>query len=279
MNKNFQSIIGKTINVLDKGFIEVINIFGIEQDVVTSARVSYNNDKKCLDEERDKKLINFLLKHNHLSPFEMLSVVFHLKVPIFIARQIVRHRSVSMNEVSLRYTKCQEKDFYIPSIEFICSQSNINKQCSGEKLSYESALKIQDMITEYSNSSFNKYTQLLEMGLSRESARMVLPLNLYTRFYWKINLRNLLHFLSLRTGKGAQKEIVEYAKAMESIVREWVPNIYDAYVNYNKESFNVSKKAIEYIRKNDKLIKCIKDVSNVDCDFDAMDFFAHLVEW
>lgn len=261
---------GKIIPVLDKGFVEVIDVLGTEKCVVRSARVSYGNDANISNElnDRDIRLIEYLIKNDHTSPLEMLTIVLHIKVPIFIARQIVRHRTVSMNEISYRYTKCEE-DFYIPNPNFICQQSKSNKQCSSGEIDSKTRNDCIKLIQSTSEIAYNNYLTLLASGVSRETARIILPMNLYTRFYWKINLKNLFHFLRLRSHHSAQKEIREYATAMSEIVKIWVPNIYNAYNKYINDSEKICKNSLEYLSKNDKMmyaIDCILSNDEIDND-------------
>lgn len=205
------------MKVLDKGFLLVVDKMGDDTSIVNAARVSYNS-RPVSD---DRKLINYLITHEHMSPFEMCEITFHVKAPIFVARQWFRHRTGSYNEISGRYSVLKE-EYYVP--EKLYGQSEKNKQSSGEELN----------VTPYYIDAtcmmiFETYNKLIEMGVSREQARMILPLNTYTEFYFKTDLRNLLHFLELRCSMDAQYEIRQYALAIKDIVKAWVPLTYEAW--------------------------------------------------
>jgi len=215
--------IEKVYNVLDKGFIKLVDFIGGDLRCVQSARVSFDSQSK--GEERDKKLIEYLIKHEHWTPFEHSVFQFHIKCPIFVARQWMRHRWGSYNEVSARYTEVKD-EFYIPQKFRV--QDTINKQGSLEsnKLDNENLLK------EYENSinsSFKTYKYLIENGVAREMARMVIPVSQYTQYYWTVNSRSLLNFLKLRMDEHAQYEIREYAKKIAIIFEKLMPWTWEAF--------------------------------------------------
>ncbi|MCX7905131.1 MAG: FAD-dependent thymidylate synthase [Elusimicrobiales bacterium] len=203
--------------VLDKGFVKLIDFIGSDEKVVLAARVSFN--LKTKGEEKDRKLIEYLLKHEHFTPFEHCVFQFHIKCPIFVARQWMRHRWGSYNEVSARYTEVND-EFYIP--EKFRIQDIKNKQGSiiSENLNHE---EIKKTYQETIENSYKKYLELLSKGVAREMARMLLPVASYTQFYWTVNARSLLNFLKLRLDEHAQHEIREYAKVISKIFEEKMP--------------------------------------------------------
>ena len=229
-------MIGKEIKVLDHGFVRVIDYMGDDAAIVQAARVSYGKGTKSVSE--DAGLINYLMRHKHTTPFEMCEIKLHVKLPIFVARQWIRHRTGSFNEYSARYS-ILDKEYYIPSSSTIGKQSSVNKQGRGKlTLSEEDAHVIQQMIKGHSEKSYSMYETLLNegsLGLARELARMVLPLNFYSQWYWKVDLKNLLDFLKLRTDPHAQYEIRVYAEEIEKILRRWAPITYGAYKSHMKD--------------------------------------------
>ena len=242
-------IIGKEIKVLDHGFIRVIDYMGDDAAIVQAARVSYGKGTKTVSE--DAGLINYLMRHRHTTPFEMCEIKLHVKLPIFVARQWIRHRTGSFNEYSARYS-ILDKEYYIPSSSTLGKQSSVNKQGRGElTLSEEDAHVIQQMIEGHSERSYSMYETLLNegsLGLARELARMVLPLNFYSQWYWKVDLKNLLDFLNLRTDPHAQYEIRVYAEEIEKIVRHWVPITYGAYDKHMKHGVSFSSEAMKVMK-------------------------------
>lgn len=221
----------KEIKTLDKGFIRLVDSMGNDSAIAQSARVSYGAGTRTVRE--DSALIDYLIKNKHLSPLEMVEFKFHIKLPIFIARQWMRHRTGSFNEISARYSVMTD-DFYIPSK--IRTQSSKNKQCSGDELDFDIQTEAREEIRIASKRAYESYKHLLDIGVSRETARSVLPVNIYTEFYWKVDLRNLLNFLSLRQDAHAQFEIREYANAICEIVKEIVPNAYKSFKKYNEQT-------------------------------------------
>ena len=250
-------ILYKSFKVLDKGFIRVIDYMGNDASIVQAARVSYGKGTKKLNQDRN--LINYLLSHRHSTPFEMNEIKFHIKLPIFVARQWIRHRTASVNEYSARYSLI-ENEFYTPKVQDIEPQAVQNNQGRSGKFDNEESSVYRDIIKNSSDENFKNYFELLNInnegevinqkkkGIARELARMVLPLNSYTQWYWKIDLHNLMHFLSLRFDKHAQYEIRVYADIMLEIMKKWVPMTYDAFIKNKMDSLTLSSDAIKYLR-------------------------------
>ena len=242
-------LIGEEIKVLDHGFIKVIDYMGDDAAIVQAARVSYGKGTKSVSE--DAGLINYLMRHKHTTPFEMCEIKLHVKLPIFVARQWIRHRTGSFNEYSARYS-ILDNEFYIPSSSTLGKQSSVNKQGRGELVfSEEDAHVIQQMIKGHSERSYSMYETLLNegsLGLARELARMVLPINFYSQWYWKVNLKNLLDFLNLRTDPHAQYEIRVYAEEIEKILSQWLPITYSAYKNHMKDGVSFSSEAMKVMK-------------------------------
>ena len=215
--------------VLDKGFVQLVDFMGGDQRAVDSARVSFGGTSK--GEDRDRKLIEYLLAHNHISPFEHSVFQFHIKCPIFVARQWMRHRIASYNEVSARYTEVKE-EFYIP--ETFRAQDTINKQGSVAGAKLDNAVLL-DIYTRSINASYAAYTELIKAGVAREMARMTLPVAQYTQFHWSVNARSLMNFLDLRLDAHAQYEIRRYAEALQEIFREKMPWTFEALKKLNAQ--------------------------------------------
>jgi thymidylate synthase (FAD) len=217
----------KKINVLDKGFVQLVDYMGDDKSAVKAARVSYGGETST--EEKDKKLINYLLKHGHFSPFEHISFTFHVKAPIFVVRQWFRHRiGMSPNEISRRYTSKQADEFYLP--DHIRIQDTKNKQGSFKTTDKELTEKAINKINKIYDETYSVYQELLDMGVAREMARIVLPVGQYTEFYLTTNARALMHFLNLRADSHAQWEIQEYAKAMANIFEKICPWTYESFI-------------------------------------------------
>jgi thymidylate synthase (FAD) len=223
------TFVDKSIPVLDKGFIRVIDIMGNDSAIVQAARVSYGDGTKTPSD--DKKLIRYLYKNKHTSPFEMCEIKLHIKAPLFVARQWLRHRTANVNEISARYSIMKE-EFYIPELSRVQGQSATNKQGSGQELDIETQKWFVERVKKNSQNAFQDYNDALEKEVSRELARMMLPVNLYTEWYWKIDLHNLLHFVRLRDESHAQYEIQVYAQAIREIIKEWCPMTYEAFSQY-----------------------------------------------
>lgn len=239
-----EKILYKPIPVLDHGFIRVIDYMGNDSSIVQAARVSYGVGTKRVQEDRG--LINYLMRHGHTTPFEMCEIKLHVKLPIFVMRHWVRHRTANINEYSARYSVLSN-EFYIPELEQIARQSETNKQGKSDvAMDAAKGQEVVDTLADFSKSAYEKYSRMLDdLGLTRELARTILPVSVYTEMYWKIDLHNLLHFLKLRADSHAQYEIRCYANKILDIVKAWVPFTYDAFVNYRQNAVSVSKKCIE----------------------------------
>jgi thymidylate synthase (FAD) len=237
-------MINQKIQILDKGYIELLEYMGSDTSIAQSARVSTQSDGK-----NDRGLIRRLMRDNHTSPFEMGEIKIRIKAPIFVFRQMFRHRTANLNEQSLRYTE-SECEFYLPTIERMQEQSLDNRQGSGEMLSYENAKKCLDIIRNSHGTSTINYETLLRLGLTRELARNVLEFSLYSSADWKCDLHNILKFLKLRTDSHAQWEFQQYAIAIENIVKELFPITYGAWVDYVKEAVTFSKIEMEILKDN-----------------------------
>ncbi len=218
---------GDMYNVLDKGFVRLVDFMGGDQRAVESARVTFGSESK--GEEKDRKLVEYLLAHAHHSPFEHSVFQFHVKLPIFVARQWMRHRMASYNEVSARYTEVRE-EFYIPA-EFRV-QDKINRQGSVKSGTLDNH-QLLGIYEKSLDASYAAYRSLLENGVAREMARMVLPVAQYTQFHWTVNARSLMNFLSLRMDAHAQMEIQEYAKAVAEIFKARMPWTWEAFIKTN----------------------------------------------
>ncbi len=253
-----EQILYEPIPVLDHGFIRVIDYMGGDEAVVQAARVSYGRGTRRVQD--DAGLINYLMRHRHTTPFEMCEIKYHVKLPIFVARQWIRHRTASVNEYSARYS-ILDKEFYVPEPEHLAAQSSANRQGRGALLSGEEALRVLTLLREDAERCHGHYEEMLNedeagqgrddrrLGLARELARMNLTLSTYTQWYWKIDLHNLLHFLSLRADAHAQYEIRVYAEAMLETVRRWVPITHDAYMNYRVGGVHLSARALDVVKR------------------------------
>jgi thymidylate synthase (FAD) len=232
------------IKCLNKGFVRLVDFMGDDGRIVQSARVSYGSGEKSPEE--DKKLINYLMKNAHTSPFEQVVFTFHVKMPIFVARQWVRHRTARLNEISGRYSVMKD-DFYLPELEDVRPQSKINKQSRDENSDIPDAEKelfLMNLVEDQSD-LYLHYSEAVDCGVAKEIARINLPLSLYTEMYWQIDLHNLFHFLRLRLDSHAQKEIRVYGEAMASIIKKIVPVAYEAFEEHILNSVKVSKSEYE----------------------------------
>ena len=253
-----EAVLYQPIEVLDHGFVRVIDYMGDDSSVVQSARVSYGKGTKKIS--NDKGLIKYLMRHRHSTPFEMCEIKFHIKLPIFIARQWIRHRTANVNEYSARYS-ILDKEFYIPSVENLAAQSQINNQGRGDALTDDEASNVIQILKNDAEQTYSNYETLLnenssggvldegKSGIARELARMNLTLNTYTQWYWKIDLNNLLHFLALRADDHAQYEIRVYADVMLDLVKKWVPLTYEAFEDYRMGGTELSAKEIHLMKK------------------------------
>ena len=241
-----EAILDKEFPVLDKGFVRLVDYFGGDQRIVQSARVSYGEGTKSVSQ--DGALIDYLLRHQHTSPFEQVVMTFHVKMPIFVARQWVRHRTGRMNEVSGRYSIMKE-EFYVPEADKVSPQSKDNKQGrASEAFDSETANKIINQLEEGQKSSYENYSELLVAGLAREIARINLPLSLYTEFYWEMDLHNLFHFLKLRLDSHAQYEIRVYAEVMLEMCKKVAPMATESFINHQNNGVNFSGEEMDALR-------------------------------
>jgi thymidylate synthase (FAD) len=231
-----EEVLYEPLQVLDHGFVRVIDYMGDDEAIVQAARVSYGRGTKSV--QSDAGLISYLMRHRHSTPFEMCEIKYHVKLPVFVARQWIRHRTANVNEYSARYS-ILDREFYIPAPEQLAAQSVSNRQGRGDVLEGEEAQWVLDTLKGDADQTYRHYETMLNegengdperQGLARELARMNLPLNIYTQWYWKVDLHNLFHFLSLRADPHAQYEIRVYAEAMLETVKRWVPLAYDAFV-------------------------------------------------
>ncbi|SPH17054.1 Flavin-dependent thymidylate synthase [Defluviimonas aquaemixtae] len=236
--------------VLDHGLVRVIDYMGDDAAITQAARVSYGRGTKAVS--NDEGLIRYLMRHWHSTPFEMCEVKFHVKLPVFVARQWIRHRTANVNEYSARYS-ILDREFYIPAPEHLAAQSTQNNQGRGELLEGEEAARVLDILKGDASRCYDHYEDMLsqdgQKGLARELARMNLPANVYTQWYWKTDLHNLFHFLRLRADAHAQYEIRAYAETMCGIVRDWVPLAYGAFEDYRMGGAQLSQKGVEALKR------------------------------
>jgi thymidylate synthase (FAD) len=230
MTEQVQELIGKEFPCLDKGFVRLIDVMGDDAAIVQAARVSYGAGTKKINE--DVGLIRYLLRHLHTTPFEMVEFKFHVKLPIFVARQWIRHRTANVNEYSGRYSEMKD-EFYVPAIDQVRAQSATNKQGRAEE-AFDPAVadRIRTGMFETQSRLYGEYQDLLNADLAREIARINLPVSNYTEWYWKVDLHNLFHFLKLRIDPHAQYEIRVYGEAMAQLVKAAVPVAYEAFEDY-----------------------------------------------
>ena len=273
ISKGLEGILYKPLKVLDKGFIRVVDYMGNDASVVQAARVSYGKGTKKRSE--DEGLIRYLLRHRHTTPFEMCEIKLHVKLPIFIARQWIRHRTASINEYSARYS-ILEDEFYIPKKNHLAQQSLVNKQGRGNELDDATSKEVLKILKEDSFRCYKNYTWMLNeknskeyekdrASLSRELARINLTLNTYTEWYWKTDLHNFMHFVSLRADSHSQFEIREYGMVLLKILSKWTPLTYKAFLSYRLKSAELSLEAIEVVRKiiaGKKVTKKVSKLSN-----------------
>ncbi|MGE5479754.1 MAG: FAD-dependent thymidylate synthase [Chloroflexota bacterium] len=246
MTEEVKNLIGQELKCLDKGFVRLIDVMGDDDAVVQAARVSYGKGTKSVME--DSGLIRYLMRNRHTSPFEMVEFKFHVKLPIFVARQWIRHRTASVNEYSGRYSEMGD-EFYVPERDQIRSQSDINKQGrASSALEDEKTDEILKQLEREQYEIFEGYETMLQTGLARELARINLPLSSYTQWYWKIDMHNLFHFLKLRMDPHAQYEIRVYAETIAEIVKAAAPVSYEAFNDYILESVTFSKPELLALR-------------------------------
>lgn len=245
------AILGVPTDVLDHGFIRVIDYMGDEAAIVQAARVSYGQGTKAVSEDRG--LLRYLMRHRHSTPFEMCEIKLHVKLPVFVARQWIRHRTANVNEYSARYS-ILAREFYVPEAKDIAKQSKTNKQGREEGTDDLRADEAREMMLRAGDHAFDIYEMLSaddepdDMGIARELSRIVTPVSTYTEWYWKVDLHNLLHFLSLRADPHAQKEIRVYAEVICQIVEAWMPNVWEAFVDYRLEAHTFSKQEMAILQ-------------------------------
>lgn len=236
--------------VLDHGFVRVIDYMGDDNAITQAARVSYGRGTKTVS--NDEGLIRYLMRHWHSTPFEMCEVKLHVKLPVFVARQWIRHRTANVNEYSARYS-ILDREFYIPTPEHLAAQSVVNNQGRGEALAPEEAARVLEWLKADAGRAYDHYEAMIsqdgQQGLARELARMNLPANIYTQWYWKVDLHNLFHFLRLRADAHAQYEIRVYAEAICQIVKDWVPHAYAAFEDYRLGGQTLSGRQVDVLKR------------------------------
>jgi len=253
-----EELLYEPLAVLDHGFVRVVDYMGDDAAVVQAARVSYGKGTRRVSD--DAGLINYLMRHRHTTPFEMCEIKYHVKLPIFVARQWIRHRTANVNEYSARYSVL-DKEYYIPAPEQLAAQSQSNRQGRGTVLEGKEAQHVLDMLRADAEQTYGHYAEMLNedetgkvidesrAGLARELARMNLTLNTYTQWYWKTDLHNLMHFLSLRADAHAQYEIRVYADAMMETLRRWVPLTAAAFEDYRMGAASLSAKGLAVVKR------------------------------
>jgi thymidylate synthase (FAD) len=255
-----EAILYEPLPVLDHGFVRVVDYMGDDAAIVQAARVSYGRGTRKVSE--DQGLINYLMRHRHTTPFEMCEIKYHVKLPIFVARQWIRHRTANVNEYSARYS-ILDKEFYIPDPEHLAVQATTNRQGRGAVLEGEAARRVLDLLRRDAEHAYAGYSELLnededasgsptdpgQPGLARELARINLSLGFYTQWYWKTDLHNLMHFLSLRADPHAQYEIRAYAEVMLETLARWVPMAHAAFLEYRMNAATISATGLTVIRR------------------------------
>jgi thymidylate synthase (FAD) len=247
-----EALLFEPIPVLDHGFIRVVDYMGDDSAVVQAARVSYGRGTKAVSEDRG--LIRYLMRHWHSTPFEMCEIKLHVKLPIFVARQWIRHRTANVNEYSARYS-VMDREFYIPEPQHLAVQSSDNKQGRGDVLDQDTAQVVRQILMRDAHQNYSDYEFMIGpeekcgAGLARELARMNLTLNTYTQWYWKVDLHNFLNFLRLRADAHAQYEIRAYAEIMMQILRAWAPITAEAFCDYRLGSFTLSAQMLKVLRR------------------------------
>ncbi len=235
-----EALLGREMTVLDLGFVQPIDYMGNDFDIVQAARVSYGPSNRKVHDDRG--LLRYLMRHRHTTPFEMCEVKFRCKMPIFVARQWIRHRTANVNEMSLRYTEAPD-EFYLPALEHVALQSRDNKQGrDGAALDHDLRAEVRRLMKAEQDDAYAAYERLAgALGIARELARTVLPVSLYTQWIWKIDLHNLLHFLDLRLDPHAQLEIRVFAEKMAEFTRAWVPLAWEAFEDYRRHALHLSR--------------------------------------
>ena len=250
VSEGMEAHLYKVNPVLDHGFVRVIDYMGDDAAICQAARVSYGKGTKSV--QNDEGLIRYLMRHWHSTPFEMCEIKLHVKLPVFVARQWIRHRTANVNEYSARYS-ILDREFYIPAPEQLAAQSVINNQGRGATLSAEEAARVLEYLKGDAARCYDHYEEMIgqegQQGLARELARMNLPANIYTQWYWKVDLHNLFHFLRLRADAHAQYEIRVYAEEICRLVADWVPMAYGAFEDYRMGGATLSGKALDCVRR------------------------------
>ncbi len=250
VSEGIEAHLYKAIPVLDHGFVRVVDYMGDDAAICQAARVSYGKGTKSV--QNDEGLIRYLMRHWHSTPFEMCEIKLHVKLPVFVARQWIRHRTANVNEYSARYS-ILDREFYIPAPDALNAQSVVNNQGRGELLEGEEAARVLDWLKQDSDRAYDHYQSMIsddgQQGLARELARMNLPANIYTQWYWKVDLHNLLHFLRLRADAHAQYEIRVYADAICNVVADWVPFAYKAFEDYRLGAVTMSSQMMDCLRR------------------------------
>src|SRR3984893_11632824 len=253
-----EAVLYEPLPVLDHGFVRVVDYMGDDAAIVQAARVSYGRGTRKVSE--DQGLINYLMRHRHTTPFEMCEIKYHVKLPIFVARQWIRHRTANVNEYSARYS-ILDKEFYIPNPEHLAVQTTTNRQGRGAVLEGEAAQRVLDLLRRDAENAYAGYAELLnedasgsptdpaQPGLARELARINLSLGFYTQWYWKTDLHNLMHFLSLRADPHPQDEIRAYAEAMLGTLDGWLPLTHTAFLEYRMNAAVISAAGLTVIRR------------------------------
>jgi thymidylate synthase (FAD) len=253
-----EEILYRPIPALDHGFVRVVDYMGDDGAVVQAARVSYGRGTRKVSE--DKALIHYLMRHRHSTPFEMCEIKFHVKLPIFVARQWIRHRTANVNEISARYS-ILDNEFYVPAPQQLAAQSVVNRQGRGDVLEGDEAARVLALLRGDAEQAYAHYAEMLNedetgerpdpdrSGLARELARMNLTLGFYTQWYWKTDLHNLMHFLSLRADAHAQYEIRVYANAMLEVLDKWVPATASAFREYRLGGAMLSASGLAAVRR------------------------------
>ncbi len=261
--------------VLDHGFVRVIDYMGDDAAICQAARVSYGTGTKSVS--NDEGLIRYLMRHWHSTPFEMCEIKLHVKLPVFVARQWIRHRTANVNEYSARYS-ILDREFYIPAPEDLAAQSQVNNQGRGDTLQGAEAARVLEILKADSARAYDNYESMIsddgQQGLARELARMNLPANIYTQWYWKTDLHNMFHFLRLRADAHAQYEIRVYADAIAELVAEWVPQAYRAFADYRMGGAQLSATALDCLRRMLKGEDVSQETSGMSkgewCEFQTM---------
>lgn len=250
--------------VLDHGFVRAIDYMGDDSAIVQAARVSYGAGTRHV--QNDEGLIRYLMRHWHSTPFEMCEIKLHVKLPVFVARQWIRHRTANVNEYSARYS-ILDREFYIPEPAQLAAQSTVNNQGRGAVLEGAEAARVLALLKSDASQMYDHYEEMLsqdgQQGLARELARMNLPMNIYTQWYWKTDLHNLFHFLRLRADAHAQYEIRVYAEAIARMVADWVPLAWAAFEDYRMGGVTLSAKAIAVLKRRLKGEVVIRETSGM----------------